>query len=291
MIPILLGALAVILSHSPPARLHVVDPGLHLVDRGTGPPVVLVPGAVGGVYAFRRLSAALLEAGRRVIVVEPLGMGRSPHPKDADYSLGAQGRRIADVVTQLKLERPVLVGHALGASIALRAACLKGDQVAAVIMLDGGSDSSAASPGIRKVAGLGMMADMLFRGGAIRRQVQDGLYGDAGDTTWINPDVVDGYAADLLNDSRAVLDAWRGMAKAKEAAPLATALQGCRVPARLLVGTKPRGKGQVGTNATELASWLPSFTVDSLIGVGRSPQEEKLPEVVAAVLRVSEQPK
>ena len=86
---------------------------------GEGRPVVLIPGLFGSSYAFRHVMALLDTAGFRAVAIEPLGMGLSSRPKDADYSLTAQADRVAAVLDSLGFERAVLVGHSLGTSIAL----------------------------------------------------------------------------------------------------------------------------------------------------------------------------
>ena len=75
--------------------LVAVGERLRVVDSGAGDAIVLVPGLLESAFAFRKLSALLLGAGYRVVVVEPLGFGGSGRPKTADYSLTAQADRIA----------------------------------------------------------------------------------------------------------------------------------------------------------------------------------------------------
>src|SRR5918995_771026 len=123
---------------------------LRVVDSGAGEPIVLVPGLLGSAFAFRKLSARLVGAGHRVIVVEPLGFGGSSRPKTADYSLTAQADRIAAVLEALGVEPAVVVAHAVGGSMALRLACRHPERVRAVVSLDGGPAEAAATPGLRR---------------------------------------------------------------------------------------------------------------------------------------------
>jgi pimeloyl-ACP methyl ester carboxylesterase len=96
---------------------------LHVESTGRGPAVVLIPGLMGSAYGFRRVVGPLVDAGHRVLVVEPLGIGRSARPERADYSLTAQADRVAGVLDRLQTGPAILAAHSVGASIAMRVAC------------------------------------------------------------------------------------------------------------------------------------------------------------------------
>src|SRR5215213_3303729 len=68
---------------------------LRVTAAGTGSVVVLLPGLFGSAFGYRHLLALLPAAGYRAVVIEPLGIGGSPRPRGADYSLTAQAERIA----------------------------------------------------------------------------------------------------------------------------------------------------------------------------------------------------
>ena len=60
-----------------------------------------IPGLFGSRFGFRNVVPRLTEAGYRVIVIEPLGIGSSARPEGSDYSLTAQADRIAVVLDTL----------------------------------------------------------------------------------------------------------------------------------------------------------------------------------------------
>src|SRR3954470_9594617 len=70
---------------------------LRVTVAGSGKSVILVPGLFGSAYGYRHLLVLLPAAGFRTIVIEPLGIGRSPRPRLANYSLTAQADRIGAV--------------------------------------------------------------------------------------------------------------------------------------------------------------------------------------------------
>jgi len=53
---------------------------LHYVEAGTGAPVLLIPGWPESWYAWRDIIPKLAREGRRVIAIDPRGMGDSAHP-------------------------------------------------------------------------------------------------------------------------------------------------------------------------------------------------------------------
>ena len=89
---------------------------------GTGQPLVLIPGLFGAAYTYRMLTGPLAALGYQTIVVEPLGYGWSSHPKDADYSYGAQTARVSSALDSLGIRRALFVAQSSGAAIAFRLA-------------------------------------------------------------------------------------------------------------------------------------------------------------------------
>ena len=122
---------------------------LRVTIAGAGEIVVLVPGLFGSAFGYRHLLQLLPAAGYRAVVIEPLGIGRSPRPEHADYSLTAQADRIAAVLARLQEGPAVVVVHSVGVSMALRLAYRHPELVGSVIALDGGPAEHAATPGFR----------------------------------------------------------------------------------------------------------------------------------------------
>lgn len=117
---------------------------------GQGTAVVFIPGLFGAAYGFRRVLAPLADSGHRAIVFEPLGVGHSGRPRDADYSLTAQAVRLAAVLDTLRVSSAVVAAHSMGAAIAFRLALLRPDLVAGIVLLDGGPAERAGTPGLRR---------------------------------------------------------------------------------------------------------------------------------------------
>lgn len=105
------------------------------MDRvGAGPPVVLV----GGI-ARQRLWSGLADAladRYRVLMLDVHGQGATP-PWTGEHRLTLAGQaRLVHALTAGGTERIALVGHSLGAAVALRAAVELDERVAAVVAFE-----------------------------------------------------------------------------------------------------------------------------------------------------------
>jgi pimeloyl-ACP methyl ester carboxylesterase len=112
----------------PAGAIYVDDGG----DGGT--PVVFLH-SFGGDSTHWASQLDHLRHHRRALAIDLRGHGKSGRPKDLDYSVGAFVRDLEAVVEQLKLQRFVLVGHSLGASVANAYAGKHPNQVAGLVLV------------------------------------------------------------------------------------------------------------------------------------------------------------
>jgi pimeloyl-ACP methyl ester carboxylesterase len=108
---------------------------LHVVDRGQGPPVLLIHGIAGNLRHFTYGVADRLAAHYRVVAVDRPGCGYSTRSPDAPVSLQAQADTMAELLDKLKIERAVIVGHSLGGAVALSLAQRHPQRVAALALV------------------------------------------------------------------------------------------------------------------------------------------------------------
>jgi pimeloyl-ACP methyl ester carboxylesterase len=95
----------------------VAGAGVNVFDVGEGPAVVLLHGLLGSPAYLLPLARSLARGGRRVLVPELPGHGRSDRVRPFEFDTVAD--RLADAVEGLGAERPALLGHSLGAPVAV----------------------------------------------------------------------------------------------------------------------------------------------------------------------------
>ena len=268
-----------------------VAPGeiLRTTTVGTGQPLVLIPGIFGAAFAYRMLTGPLADRGYQTIVVEPLGYGWSSHPKDADYSFGAQTGRVGRALDSLGVTRALIVAQSSGAAIAFRLAIHRPDLVRGLLSIDGGPAESAATPGMRQAFKFGGgLVKFALDESKLRHDVRREIVKNSGDTTWVTDAVVRGYTAGQTADMSGSIDAFHRMSKSKEADSLADRLHECAVPVRLLVGTVEHPSEVTHDQRQMLSERLRDFSADSVAGSGQYIQEEQPAAVLAAVARLAE---
>lgn len=111
------------------------DRFISYVDRGEGPPVILLHGMPTWGYLWHRLLPAL-ERGRRVLIPDLQGFGFSDRRDRFGRGLSCQADMVAAWMESLGLEKADLVGHDLGGGVALRLAALQPARVRRLCLID-----------------------------------------------------------------------------------------------------------------------------------------------------------
>jgi len=253
---------------------------------GVGKPVVLVPGLFGASYGFRQLTPLLVEEGYQVFAVEPLGIGGSSRPKEADYSLTAQAVRIAAVSDSLGISDAIVVAHSIGASIAFRLAVQRPDLVDGIVSIAGGPTEEAMTSGLRRSMRFAPAIKLVGGTNLFRNIVYGRMVESAGDPDWITDEVVYGYTEGAAQDLGATIDAFKGMGRAKEPWTLASTLGQIRSPVRLMIGTAEHEGGVPTKEVDRLRASLSTFSVDSIPDVGMYIFEERPGAVVESVRKL-----
>jgi len=114
------------------ARMRIAGHAVRYETTGAGPPVILVHG-LGGSARWWRTTTAALAGDHRVIVPELPGFG---------YGVGVPPFRLPDAIAvlrrlieRLRLERPALVGHSLGALVCLGVAAASPEAVGRLVLI------------------------------------------------------------------------------------------------------------------------------------------------------------
>ena len=124
-----------------PPRGKFIDVGnarLHYVERGEGPPVVLIHG--NGVSLADFQASGLIDhlaRNHRVIAFDRPGFGHSTRPRDRLWTPTAQAEVLHAALGLLGVEKPVVVGHSMGTLVALSMALDYPAYVRSLVLLGG----------------------------------------------------------------------------------------------------------------------------------------------------------
>ncbi len=270
------------------------DSGLHRIPvapaetlavtiSGRGQPVVLIPGLFGSAFGYRHVIAGLAERGYRSIVIEPLGVGESSRPEQADYSFSAQAERVAEVLRRLAIETPVtVVAHSVSATIGFRLALQHPALVASLVSVEGGPLEHAATPGLRAVAAAGPLL-RLGRDGLIRRVVGQGLREASADPGWVTPAVLAAYTSWAARDLRGSLAAYQAMARARDSEPLGPRLADLRCEVRLVLGGARHRSGPSPREIAAMQTAIPRLRAVLIDGAGHHIHEEQPAALVTII--------
>ena len=126
-------------------RQSVVVDGMTLnyVSAGSGRPVVLIHGNPGSYYDYTLAVVGRLSQSYYVVAFDRPGHGYSERQDSVQATVEIQALIIRDALQKLALEKPVLVGHSWGGSLALAAALAYGKDLAGIVLL-----APAAYPGV-----------------------------------------------------------------------------------------------------------------------------------------------
>lgn len=133
--------------------LTVDGTDIHYVDRGGGPPVVLIHGLSGQMRNFAPALIDRLAADHRVILIDRPGAGYSAPLAGGVNTLAGQAAVIAGLIAALDLQSSLVVGHSLGGAVALSLALDHPERVGALALI-----APATQPRDRTVSAFSAMA-------------------------------------------------------------------------------------------------------------------------------------
>lgn len=124
--------------HRPIGRFaHIGHTRIHYVDRGSGPPVVVLHGN-GSMLEEMESSHLLDQLARtyRVIALDRPGFGLSTRPS-REWTPEREAELVLALMHQLGLKRPVIVAHSWAALVALSLALEQPDAVSGLVLIGG----------------------------------------------------------------------------------------------------------------------------------------------------------
>lgn len=106
---------------------------LHATEAGAGQSVVLLHGLFGQARNFGQIQRALAQRWR-AIALDLRNHGTSPHAPDMRYA--TQAGDVLETLEALQALPAVLVGHSMGGKVAMRAALMRPEAVARLLVCD-----------------------------------------------------------------------------------------------------------------------------------------------------------
>ena len=108
---------------------------LHYVSAGSGRPVVLIHGNPGSHQDYTMAVLEKLSRSFHVIAFDRPGHGYSERHDSVEATVEVQATLIRDALVKLSIQKPILVGHSWGGSLALAAAVAYEDELSGIVLL------------------------------------------------------------------------------------------------------------------------------------------------------------
>jgi pimeloyl-ACP methyl ester carboxylesterase len=262
---------------------------IHVVERGHGPPIVLVHGitlaaSIWG-YQLRDLAAT-----HRVIAIDQRGHGRS-QPGREPAGLGRLGTDLLAVLEALDVRGAIVVGHSMGGMVVLRLAADRpealSERVAGLVLV-----ATSGGP-VTRLPYWGLLAPVVSRlaGAQVRlsQRVRRGLL-PAGDVSYVIARRAFGDRPEpsQVELTRAIIDATSPLVVADllgdvMSVDVGAALEEVELPALVIVGSKDHLTPP--WTARRLAAALPRAELLTLAGCGHMVMLERPRELAEALER------
>lgn len=254
--------------------LEVGGERVHVVERGSGPPVVLVHGFPSNAVTFSAL-IPLLEDRYRLLAVDMVGFGQSTRRIRQPLDGESYADRLLALLDALELEKPHLVGLSWGGSVTQRLAARHPERVDRLVLLAAVSAARVLRLSDANLVGLALAVRFPALGrAAVRRFVlrtsgDPGLAGEA---------VVRGYVDALqLSGTLAVL---RRFVRDTAATP---PIDLGRIQAPTLVVVPLADRIVPPAAGAEIAAAIPGARYVGLPGIGHAVQFEARAQVAVLI--------
>jgi magnesium chelatase accessory protein len=257
----------------------------HVQVMGAGPVVLLVHGTGASSHSYGELAQILAKA-FTVVVPDLPGHGFTEMPPAARLSLPAMASDIAELLTALKLNPVIVVGHSAGAAILIEM-CLDGLIAPDMVLSLNGAllpfESIAGqffSP-LAKLLALNPLVPRLFTWRASNPAAVERLIRNTGSN--LDPVAV-GYYARLFQSESHVAAAL-GMMSKWDLATFETRLGALKVPLVLVAGSLDRAISP--DDAFKVRSRVARGEVVVLRGLGHLAHEERPEEIAEIVVKAA----
>jgi len=258
-----------------PERIEVNGSRISYELTGSGPPLVLIHGLGGSKRIWSRLREDLTAA-FMVVTYDLRGAGDTVEIGTAkELSLAVWADDLRGLLERLGIDRPVLVGHSLGASIALKYALARPEEVSALVLMGADPELSRLAPRMEKVV------ELIDRVGMEEWVAEHWSKNTPFSPASLarSPEILDEYRAMVLaNDPGDYVRTCRAIARMES---LGGELTGVSQPSLVIVGSDD--DRTVPESGRELAEALANASFVELAGVGHTMPLEAPAQVCAAI--------
>jgi pimeloyl-ACP methyl ester carboxylesterase len=112
---------------------------------GSGHPILCLHGLGASIFSWRHFIAPFSQT-NKLILVDFKGSGKSPKPRDADYSIQKKADEIFNLILEEDLTNLTLIGNSLGGAVALMLAIKLGEQkpnrLSKLVLIDSAGDKN-----------------------------------------------------------------------------------------------------------------------------------------------------
>lgn len=270
-------------------RIEVLGQRIHVMEMGSGRPVLLLHGNPTWGFLYRKVATALEGTDLHLVVPDLLGLGFSDHPVDPGvHTLANHAAWIRGLVDAMGLDNLIVVGQDWGGPIGLRAMADMPARATGLVLMNtvvGPPKKGFKPTAFHRFARLPGVSDLAFRLLGFPQRIL-GLA--QGDRASIRGEVARAYRLPLssLAENVAPLALARMVpdGPAHPAVPdlekVAAFVEGFEGPAALVWGTRDPILGRLWKRTSRV---LPGASL-TLTGAGHFLQEE-VPYVIAAAIR------
>ncbi len=258
---------------------------IHVEQRGSGEPLLLLHGFAASTYSFRDITPLLAEP-FRVVAIDLNGFGFTERPEHPDaYTPAGQLETVTGVMDALGIERCAVAGHSYGAALALLLAAREPERVRGLALISPSADVEKPPWYLRSAPGrlfaYGMVRALLSRPEKFREILGNAFHQEEK----LTPEVAEAYRERLLVEGLPA--AFRGFSDAmQDGNALAADLVHVRSPTLVVAG---RHDAVVSLeHCRRVADTIPNTELLILENSGHSGPEEEPEAVAAAITRLFE---
>jgi pimeloyl-ACP methyl ester carboxylesterase len=245
---------------------------------GDRPPLVLSHGATDNGLCWTRVARAL-EAEFDVIMPDARGHGLSDAP-EGDYSAAARAADLAGFIAALRLDKPAVGGHSMGAGTTLRLVADYPDVARCAILEDPGFRNAAAADGPPDPEAEARRARARQNAAALKALGREGIIARGRQQ---RPEWVEEEFGPWADSKLQVSERFSGAARGAERPDWRELLPKVTCPVLLITADPERGGIVTPEMAEEAQRLLPSLQAVRLRGAGHSVHREQFDAFLHAV--------